>query len=69
MKKCNCTEGGIVLKTVTAVDRYPDHVRLTPEAARIMSRLRRLTGLSATQVVSSILIQAEDLIEIEEGEE
>ena len=66
MTKCNCKNEKIVLNVCDSQSKWPDHVRLTPEAARIVMKLKRLTGLSATQVVSEILVQAENLIEIAE---
>lgn len=48
-------------------------VALTPEAYAIVARLKRLTGQSVRSLVSEIVLQAEDLIEIryvdEEAEE
>ena len=39
-------------------------VRLTPEAERVVRRLSYQTGLPIRQIVSEIIIQAENLIEI-----
>ena len=39
-------------------------VRLTPEAERVVRRLSFKTGLPIRQIVSEIIIQAENLIEI-----
>ena len=39
-------------------------VRLTPEAERVVRRLSYKTGLPIRQIVSEIIIQAENLIEI-----
>ena len=64
MTKCNCKNEKIVLSVCDSTAKWPDHVRLTPESARIVMKLKRQTGLSATQVVHEILTQAEALIEV-----
>lgn len=44
-------------------------VRLTPEAEKVVRRLREKTNLPIRQIVSEIIIQAESLIDIENGED
>ena len=39
-------------------------VRLTPEAEKVVRRLRFKTGLPIRQIVSEIIVQAENLIDI-----
>lgn len=58
----------IVLKAKSE-EEYIGVVRLSPEAERIVKRLRAKTCLSARAIVSEIIIQAEGLIEIEAAEE
>ena len=43
-------------------------VRLNPEARKVVRRLCAKTALSVSDIVSSILIQAESLIDIEEAD-
>lgn len=64
MSCCKKSENRIVLRT-SAVDACRgDTIRLTPEAVVVVSRLVRKTGLSARHIVSEILIQSENLIDI-----
>ena len=41
-------------------------IKITPEAEAIIKQLRRETGLSGRYILSQIIIQAADFIEIEE---
>lgn len=63
----------IVLKSNRLSDECIGTVRLTPEAEKVVRRLRAKTALPIRQIVSEIIIQAENLIDIEgvddEGEE
>jgi len=40
-------------------------VRLTPEAEKVVRRLKAKTGLPIRQIVSDIIVQAENIITIE----
>ncbi len=44
-------------------------VRLTPEAEKVVRRLKARTGLPIRQIVSEIIVQAENLIHIDTGDE
>ena len=44
-------------------------VRLTPEAEKVVRRLRAKTALPIRQIVSEIIVQAENLIDIEGPED
>lgn len=55
----------IVLKTKICADECIGTVRLTPEAERVVRRLRNRTGLPIRQIVSEIIIQAESLITVD----
>lgn len=44
-------------------------VRLTPEAEKVVRRLKAKTGLPIRQIVSEIVIQSEKLIQIDTGDE
>lgn len=44
-------------------------IRLSPEAELVVRRLKAKTNLSTKAIVSSILLQAENLIEIEPAED
>ncbi len=67
------TGNPIVLKSNRLSDECIGTVRLTPEAEKVVRRLRAKTALPIRQIVSEIIIQAENLIDIEgmddEGEE
>ena len=54
----------IVLKARPA-DNCVGVIRLTPEAERVARRLQNRCGLSIRQIVSEILVQAENLIDID----
>jgi hypothetical protein len=54
----------IILRTRTSTDECIGTVRLTPEAERVVRRLRFKTGLPIRQIVSEIIVQAENLIDI-----
>jgi len=54
----------IVLRA-RSVDNCVGVVRLTPEAEMVVRRLHSRSGLPIRQIVSDILIQAENLIDIE----
>lgn len=55
----------IVLKTRGGLDECIGTVRLTPEAEKVVRRLRAKTCLPIRQIVSEIIVQAESLIDIE----
>lgn len=44
-------------------------VRLTPEAEKVVRRLKAKTGLPIRQIVSDIIVQAESIITIETDDE
>lgn len=52
------------LRTRTSTDECIGTVRLTPEAEKVVRRLRFKTGLPIRQIVSEIIVQAENLIDI-----
>lgn len=54
----------IVLRTRTSSDECIGTVRLTPEAEKVVRRIRFKTNLPIRQIVSEIIIQAESLIDI-----
>ena len=55
----------IVLKSRRLSDECVGAVRLTPEAEKVVRRLRAKTNLSIRYIVSEIITQAENLIDIE----
>lgn len=55
----------IKIKVHKADTRLCGHVRLTPEAERILRELQVETGLSARFLASQIIIQAADDVEVE----
>lgn len=55
----------IVLKSNRISDECIGTVRLTPEAEKVIRRLRAKTALPIRQIVSEIIVQAENLIDIE----
>ena len=57
----------IILRTRTSTDECIGTVRLTPEAEKVVRRLRFKTGLPIRQIVSEIIVQAENLIDISGG--
>lgn len=59
----------IVLKSNRASDECIGTVRLTPEAEKVIRRLRAKTALPIRQIVSEIIVQAENLIDIEDANE
>ena len=59
----------IVLKSNRLSDECTGTVRLTPEAEKVVRRLRAKTGLPIRRIVSEIIVQAENLIDIENGED
>lgn len=59
----------IVLKSNRLSDECVGTVRLTPEAEKVVRRLRAKTGLPIRRIVSEIIVQAENLIDIENGED
>ena len=60
----------IILKTNTTTKQINcDTVKLTPEALSVLQRLQLRSGLSARQIVSDILLQAEYMVQVEEGDE
>ena len=59
----------IILKTNTTPKINCDTVKLTPEALSVLQRLQLRSGLSARQIVSDILLQAECMVQVEEGDE
>ena len=54
----------IILNARTPQGECIGAVRLTPEAERVVRRLSFKTGLPIRQIVSEIITQAENLIEI-----
>lgn len=59
----------IVLKSNRTSDECIGTVRLTPEAEKVIRRLRAKTALPIRQIVSEIIVQAENLIDIEDANE
>ena len=59
----------IVLKSNRLSDECIGTVRLTPEAEKVVRRLRAKTGLPIRRIVSEIIVQAENLIDIENDED
>lgn len=59
----------IVLKAHVDSAETVGNVRLTPEAEKVVRRLRAKTQLSIRQIVSEIIIQAENLIDIESADD
>ena len=59
----------IVLKSNRISDECIGTVRLTPEAEKVIRRLRAKTALPIRQIVSEIIVQAENLIDIEDTNE
>jgi len=59
----------IVLKSKGYSDECIGTVRLTPAAEKVVRRLRAKTGLSIRYIVSEIICQAENLIDIEDSRE
>lgn len=59
----------IILRTRTSTDECIGTVRLTPEAEKVVRRLRAKTALPIRQIVSEIIVQAENLIDIEGPED
>lgn len=59
----------IVLKGNRISEELIGTVRLTPEAEKVVRRLRNKTGLPIRRIVSEIIVQAEKLIDIENGED
>lgn len=55
-----------VYKPTQSQEGLTGHVRITPEAERIIRGLQRASGLSACQIASQIIVQAEDAVEIVE---
>lgn len=55
----------IVLKAPHISDECIGTVRLTPEAEKVVRRLRAKTNLPIRKIVSEIICQAENLIDIE----
>ena len=54
----------IVLKAPAVSNECLGVVRLSPEAEKVVRRLRFKTGLPIRQIVSEIIVQAENLIDI-----
>lgn len=59
----------IVLKSNRISKECIGTVRLTPEAEKVIRRLRAKTALPIRQIVSEIIVQAENLIDIEDVNE
>lgn len=55
----------IVLRAPRYSEESVGTVRLTPEAEKVVRRLRAKSNLPIRQIVSEIIIQAEALIDIE----
>ncbi len=66
MARRTLNTGRIVLPNIATPERVPEHVRITPEAGMVINRLKALTGLSRTEILSEIIIQAEPLIVLED---
>lgn len=62
-------ENAIVLKAGGRAMECIGTVRLTPEAEKVVRRLKAKTGLPIRQIVSEIVIQSEKLIQIDTGDE
>lgn len=58
----------ITLRSNRPYDECIGTVRLTPEAERVVRRLKAKTALPIRQIVSEIIIQAESFINIVEPE-
>jgi hypothetical protein len=54
----------IVLKGPRFSEESVGTVRLTPEAEKVVRRLRAKTNLPIRQIVSEIIVQAENLIDV-----
>lgn len=65
----NKTPNPIVLKANRLSDECIGTVRLTLEAEKVVCRLRAKTNLPIRQIVSEIITQAENLIDIDTEEE
>ena len=63
------SENAIVLKAGGRAMECIGTVRLTPEAEKVVRRLKAQTGLPIRQIVSDIIVQAENLITIETDDE
>ena len=63
------SENAIVLKAGGRAMECIGTVRLTPEAEKAVRRLKAKTGLPIRQIVSDIIVQAENLITIETDDE
>lgn len=59
----------IVLKSNRTSDECIGTVRLTPGAEKVIRRLHAKTALPIRQIVSEIIVQAENLIDIEDANE
>jgi hypothetical protein len=59
----------IVLKAPRISDECIGTVRLTPEAEKVVRRLRAKTNLPIRQIVSEIIVQAENLIDIDTADD
>ena len=59
----------IVLKAGGRAMECIGTVRLTPEAEKVVRRLKAKTGLPIRQIVSDIIVQAESIITIETYDE
>lgn len=59
----------IVLKAPRISDECIGTVRLTPEAEKVIRRLRAKTNLPIRQIVSEIIVQAENLIDIDTADD
>lgn len=63
------SESPIVLKANGRAMECIGTVRLTPEAEKVVRRLKAKTGLPIRQIVSDIIVQAENLISIDTDDE
>lgn len=59
----------IVLRTRMNNEECIGTVRLTPEAEKVVRRLRSKTGLPIRQIVSEIIVRAESFIDISPEED
>lgn len=62
-------ENAIVLKAGGRAMECIGTVRLTPVAEKVFRRLKTKTGLPIRQIVSDIIVQAENIITIETEED
>ena len=59
----------IVLTARTRPAQESCHVSMTPDAYAVVMRLKRLTGRTVRSLMSEIMLQVDDLIEIQYDDE